>query len=125
MSTDTKKDAPPAEEPKKKEAAPESTDTKKDAPPAEEPKKFGVPVSEFEKLSLREQKLLEMEDIKSPLRNQETKEDIRDHQLLTNAPAETIAAMTGFSLKELAARAKELGTTLKGSLAGDFRPPSE
>lgn len=87
-----------------------------------EQKKYGVPVEEFNKLSLREQKDLEMKDLTSPLRNQDTVENIVDHQLITNAPAQTIVAMTGWSIAQLDARAKQLGTTLKGSLAGDFSP---
>lgn len=106
-------DSKPTKPTKPTEAAKDTSQTK----PSEKPQE-----AKPEVLSLRQQKDLEMQNQSSPLRNQDTVEDIVDHQLLTNAPATTIAAMTGWSLKQLAARAEELETTLKGSLAGDFRP---
>lgn len=90
--------------------------------PTEKPKRFGIPESQFNKLNLRQQKNLEMADDTSPLRNQASVADIVDFQLMSNTPAQSIQAMTGWSLEKLGARAKELETTLKGSLAGDFKP---
>jgi len=93
-------------------------------PTSEETKPESKP-EEGEVLSLREQKLKEMQDPSSAIRNQATVQDIVDHQLLTNAPAQTIAAMTDWSMERLKKRADQLETTLKGSLAGDFRPAAQ
>ena len=67
---------------------------------------------------LAAEKRKDMGDTKSDLRNQVSKQDIIDFQLLSNTPAQVIIAMTGESLAELEKRAKELEVNLKGSLAG-------
>lgn len=72
--------------------------------------------------TLAEKRREEMNDPKSNLRNQVSQDDVVDFQLLSNTPAQVIEAMTGISRQDLEQRAKELNTTLKGSLAGDFRP---
>lgn len=79
------------------------------------------PQAESKQLSLKERLARDMHDPTSDLRNQATVQDIVDFQLLSSTPAEVIAAMSGYSLDQLGARAKEVGVTLKGSLAGDFR----
>lgn len=71
-------------------------------------------------LSLAERKRQEMKSTSSDLRNQVTTQDVVDFQLLSNTPAQMIAAMTGWTIDQLAARAKELETTLKGSVAGSL-----
>lgn len=87
-------------------------------PVAKEDEVYGMPKSQFEKLSLRRQKDLEMQDIKSDLRNQVDTQNLVDFQLLSNTPAQLIVAMTNWSLEQLGNRAKELDTTLKGHQAG-------
>jgi hypothetical protein len=91
------------------------TDSKNTKPATTEAK---APEPTVEVLSLREQKLKDMANPSSDLRNQEGVENIVDFQLLSNTPAEMIQAMTGWSIEQLADRAKQLETTLKGSLAG-------
>lgn len=71
-------------------------------------------------LSISAQKRLEMDNLTSDLRNQVTPDDIMDFQLLSNTPAQIIAAMTSKTMNQLEARAKELEVTLKGSLAGSL-----
>ena len=80
----------------------------------------GIPKDEFDKMNLGQQKRVEMGDPNSPLRNQETKQDEVDFQLLSATNAYTIEAMTGVSLADLKKRADELGIGLKGSAAGDM-----
>jgi len=84
--------------------------------------KHGMPKDEFNKLPLGEQLRTQMNDVNSDLRNRTTKKHEVDFQLLNSTNAFTISAMTGQSLDDLAKRAEEIGVTLKGSAAGDFKP---
>ena len=88
------------------------------APVAEKPAEPAV------EMTLRERLDADMKNESSNLRNQVSVSDIVDFQLLSNTPAQVVAAMTGKTIEELKNRADEIGVTLKGSLAGSMQADS-
>jgi hypothetical protein len=68
-------------------------------------------------MAANEARRAQMNDPKSDLRNQVSKDDVADFQLLSNTPVRIIMAMTDYTQDELQKRADSLGVTLKGDLA--------